>query len=85
MIRIELSRTEPDIEIGVMGGDSGTIHFFRFKSLDNEVVDIDSINQEEENKFTEFFKKLKIKVLPSVLSYEASQLKIRLDPKTTLG
>lgn len=41
MIRIEVSRSEPDIEIGILGGDSGTIHFFRFKPLQNEVYDID--------------------------------------------
>jgi len=25
--------SEPDVEVGVIGGESGTIHFFRFKTL----------------------------------------------------
>lgn len=71
-MRLELNRADPDIEIGVIGGESGTIHFFRFKPLVSEVVDIDKAAAEEENKFTDFFKKLKDKVLPAMLTQEAS-------------
>jgi len=39
--------------------------------------------QEEESKISEFFRKFKDKVLPSVLTFESSQLKIRLDPEIT--
>jgi hypothetical protein len=42
-MRISLSRSESDIEIGVIGGDSGTVHFFRFKPLQTEVLDIDKV------------------------------------------
>eukprot|EP00347_Sterkiella_histriomuscorum_P017967 403347293 len=82
ILRIEISKSEPDVEIGVLGGDSGTIHFFRLKHFTQEVQDIDTV--EEESKFSEFFRKLKDKVLPSLLTFESSQLKIRLDKETTL-
>ncbi|CDW91584.1 UNKNOWN [Stylonychia lemnae] len=80
ILRIQLSKSEPDVEVGVIGGESGTIHFFRFKPLQTEIQDIDTIGQEEESKFSEFFRKMKDKCLPSLLTFESSQLKIRLDP-----
>jgi len=61
------------------------VHFFRFKSLQTEVLDIDKANQEEESKFADFFKMFKEKLLPSLLTNESSHLKIRLDPATTLN
>lgn len=85
--RLQLGRIDlggkilKDVETGILGGDSRTIHFFKLKELVSEALDIDDlanskVPEEEETKFVQFFKKLKDKVLPN---YESSSLRIYLD------
>ena len=89
--RLQLGRIDlggkllKDVETGILGGDSRTIHFFKLKELVSEAHDIDDlannkVPEEEETKFVQFFKKLKDKVLPN---YESSSLKIYLDQSVT--
>jgi hypothetical protein len=81
------------IEFGMLGTNSRTVHFFRFKSIqqpDSELVpDIEDMNnlssyqKEEESKIGMFFKKFSEKVLPASLTHEKSCLRIYMEKSVT--
>lgn len=92
--RIEISKSLPDVELAIMACDSKTIHFFEVSEnsssssaklpLNNtgESSEQSSRGQaavQEESKISEFFRRIKEKVLPQALTMDGSSLRIYLE------
>lgn len=71
----------------MLGANSRTVHFFRFKSdkdfLAQDIDDLTVVVAPEENKFGMFFKKLKDTMLPASLTHDKSNLRIYMDKALT--
>jgi hypothetical protein len=81
--KVKYAKSSLEIDSGVLAANNKTIYFFRLNPIQSEILDIDEVynqnlQQEEETKFSQFFRKIKDKVMTAI-TFDLSRLKIHLE------